>query len=129
LLARRYLALAQLFLQRLTVAQPPPVEVRPAPGLEELVAVRNGLGAELTHEAGHAGEGGEEAGQVALVTVVPAEVEVAVDVDLARMREHAGRRDHRSTAVGLVDRPPHRPADHPPVPSRQRVGGGAPRAE
>ncbi len=84
------------------------------------VGLGHGLGPELGHEADHAGEGGGEAGQVPLVAVVPAEVEVAVGaVEAGEVGPHAAVGDHRAGAVGLLDGPLDRPVEHRLVPGGQ----------
>ena len=72
------------------LGQPLPVEVGPPLGLAEVGGVGDGLRAELGDEAGHPRHGGEEAGEVALVAVVPAEVHVRVGA--VELRAGAARR-------------------------------------
>ena len=74
-----------------------PVQVRPALGLHERGVGRDGLRAELAHEADHARARPRRSRELPLLSVVPAEVEVAVRaVELGEVGRHARVRDHWS---------------------------------
>ena len=95
-LGRGHVLVEAPLLERVGAAEPLPVEVGPALRLEEVGGLGHGLGAELADPAHEAGQPAGEVGQVALVAVVPAEVEVRVGaVEGGRVRQHAGVRDDR----------------------------------
>ena len=66
----------------------------------------------------------QEAGQVALVAVVPAEVEVAVGaVELRGVGQHAGVGDDGPGAVGVLQGPLHGAVEHRLVPGGELLRG------
>ncbi len=71
------------------------------------------------------GHGRGEAGKVALVALVPPEVEVAVGaVELGRVRQDAGVGDDGAAAVGPLDRPLHPEVEDRAVPRREHLADG-----
>ena len=82
----------------------------------------HGLGAELGDEPGQDGQAGQRGREVPLVAVIPAEVEVGVGAP-GRVGKDAGVGDHRSGAVGLLERALDRAVERRLVPGRQGLAG------
>ena len=93
-------------------------------GSQKSAVVGHGLRPELGDEPRHARHRPQEPGEVALVAVVPAEVEVAVRaVELRRVRQHARVGDDRPGAVGPLEGALDRAVEHGLVPGGQLLRG------
>ena len=107
-------------LEPVVALEPLPVEVGPAIRLEEVVALGHSLGPELGHEPHEPGDGAGQGRQLPLVTVVPAEVQVAIGaVELRRVGQDPRVGDDRAGGVGLLERPLHRAVEDGLVPARE----------